>query len=56
MTCNCDVMFYFMIFCRDDKDMGVVLKFLDGEKRVKETVYGREYLIKAEVQQPNGNF
>lgn len=44
----------FLYFYRDDKDMGVVLKFLDGEKRVRETVYGREYLIKAEVQQPNG--
>uniref|UniRef100_A0A336MZN8 CSON009214 protein n=1 Tax=Culicoides sonorensis TaxID=179676 RepID=A0A336MZN8_CULSO len=43
-------------FSRDDKDMGVVLKFLDGEKRVRETVYGREYLIKAEVQQPNATY
>lgn len=43
-------------FSRDDKDMGVVLKFLDGDRRVRETVYGREYLIKAEVQQPNATF
>lgn len=36
--------------------MGVVLKFLDGDRRVRETVYGREYLIKAEVQQPNATY
>lgn len=36
--------------------MGVVLKFLDGDRRVRETVYGRPYLIKAEVQQPNATY
>lgn len=36
--------------------MGVVLKFLEGDRRVRETVYGRPYLIKAEVQQPNATY
>lgn len=47
---------FFLHLYRDDKDMGVVLKFLDGDRRVRETVYGREYLIKAEVQQPNTTY
>lgn len=40
-------------FNRDDNSV-VVLKFLDNQRRVRETVYGREYTIKAELTQPNG--
>lgn len=40
-------------FNRDDNSV-VVLKFLENQRRVRETVYGREYTIKAELTQPNG--
>lgn len=40
-------------FNRDDNSV-VVLKILDNQRRVRETVYGREYTIKAELNQPNG--
>ncbi|XP_055699659.1 uncharacterized protein LOC129799623 isoform X2 [Phlebotomus papatasi] len=40
-------------FARDD-NTHVALKFMDSsERRVRETVYGREYTIKAELTQPN---
>lgn len=37
-----------------DENSVVVLKFLENQRRVRETVYGREYSIKAELTQPNG--
>ncbi|XP_055298010.1 uncharacterized protein LOC129566261 isoform X2 [Sitodiplosis mosellana] len=40
-------------FNRDENSV-VVLKFLENQRRVRETVYGREYAIKAELTQPNG--
>lgn len=40
-------------FSRDDNSH-VQLKFLENQRRVRETVYGREYAIKAELTQPNG--
>jgi hypothetical protein len=33
-----------------------VIKFLENDRRVKETVYGRQYTVKAEVTQPNGTY
>lgn len=53
-------MFYFLfIFCvqidRDD-NAHVVLKFLQNDRRVRETVYGHEYKIRAEFTKPNGKF
>jgi hypothetical protein len=33
-----------------------VLKFFDEEKRVRELAYGRDYQLKAEVNQPNGTY
>lgn len=39
-----------------DENSHVVLKFLDNDKRVRETVYGRKYTIKAELTQPNGTY
>lgn len=40
-------------FGRDENSV-VVLKFLENQRRVRETIYGREYQIKAELTQPNG--
>uniref|UniRef100_A0A182NL86 ZP domain-containing protein n=1 Tax=Anopheles dirus TaxID=7168 RepID=A0A182NL86_9DIPT len=43
-------------FARDDSG-AVALKFLDSTgRRVRETVYNREYTIKAEVTNPNGTY
>ena len=33
-----------------------MLKFFDEEKRVRELAYGRDYQLKAEVNQPNGTY
>lgn len=45
------------VFCyvidRDD-NAHVILKFLEDERRVRETVQGREYRIRAEFTKPNG--
>lgn len=38
---------------RDENSL-VQLKFLENQRRVRETVYGREYTIKAELTHPNG--
>lgn len=38
---------------RDENSL-VQLKFLENDRRVRETVYGREYAIKAELTQSNG--
>lgn len=40
-------------FNRDENSV-VVLKFLENQRRVRETVYGRKYAIAAELTQPNG--
>ncbi|KAL9894131.1 uncharacterized protein LOC119638709 isoform X1 [Glossina fuscipes] len=40
-------------FGRDD-NAHVILKFLEDERRVRETVQGREYRIRAEFTKPNG--
>ncbi|TMW47453.1 hypothetical protein DOY81_007471 [Sarcophaga bullata] len=40
-------------FGRDD-NAHVVLKFLQNDRRVRETVYGHEYKIRAEFTKPNG--
>ncbi|XP_031625255.1 uncharacterized protein LOC116341958 isoform X2 [Contarinia nasturtii] len=40
-------------FNRDENSV-VVLKFLENQRRVRETVYGREYAVKVELTQPNG--
>lgn len=37
-----------------DENSHVVLKFFDEERRVRELAYGRDYQLKAEVNQPNG--
>lgn len=37
-----------------DENSHVVLKFFDDERRVRELAYGRDYQLKAEVNQPNG--
>lgn len=39
-----------------DENSHVVLKFFDEERRVRELAYGRDYQLKAEVNQPNGTF
>lgn len=39
-----------------DKDSYVALKFMENNRRVRETVYGREYTISAELTQPNGTY
>lgn len=41
------------IFNRDD-NTHVVLKLLENDHRVRETVYGREYKVRAEFTKPNG--
>lgn len=41
------------MFCSDD-NAHVVLKFLENDHRVRETVYGHEYKIRAEFTKPNG--
>lgn len=41
--------------CRDENSH-VVLKFFDEERRVRELAYGRDYQLKAEVNQPNGTY
>lgn len=40
-------------FARDDNSP-VALKFFDGDRRIQETVYGRQYTVKAEITHPNG--
>ncbi|XP_065372545.1 uncharacterized protein LOC135964280 isoform X1 [Calliphora vicina] len=40
-------------FGRDD-NAHVVLKFLQNDRRIRETVYGHEYKIRAEFTKPNG--
>ncbi|XP_075170263.1 uncharacterized protein LOC142242560 isoform X1 [Haematobia irritans] len=40
-------------FGRDD-NAHVALKFLQNDRRIRETVYGREYKIRAEFTKPNG--
>uniref|UniRef100_A0A1I8MDJ8 Uncharacterized protein n=1 Tax=Musca domestica TaxID=7370 RepID=A0A1I8MDJ8_MUSDO len=40
-------------FGRDD-NAHVILKFLQNDRRVRETVYGHEYKIRAEFTKPNG--
>lgn len=40
---------------RDDTSH-VQLKLLTGDRRVRETVYGREYAIRAELTHPNGTY
>ncbi|XP_011185842.1 uncharacterized protein LOC105214232 isoform X2 [Zeugodacus cucurbitae] len=40
-------------FGRDDNSH-VILKFLENDRRVRETVYGHEYKIRAELAKPNG--
>ncbi|XP_049303318.1 uncharacterized protein LOC105224589 isoform X2 [Bactrocera dorsalis] len=42
-------------FGRDDNSH-VILKFFDNERRVRETVYGHEYKIRAELTKPNGTY
>lgn len=32
----------------------MALKFFDGDRRIQETVYGRQYTVKAEITHPNG--
>lgn len=39
-----------------DENSHVALKFFDNDRRVRETVYGRQYTVKAEVTQPNGTY
>lgn len=39
-----------------DENSHVVLKFLENDKRVRETVYGRRYTIRAELKQPNNTY
>lgn len=46
-------LFLFRCLCRDENSH-VVLKFFDEERRVRELAYGRDYQLKAEVNQPNG--
>lgn len=48
----CDLIFL-LLSDRDDNSH-VVLKFFDEEHRVRELAYGRDYQLKAEVNQPNG--
>ncbi|CAD7092200.1 unnamed protein product [Hermetia illucens] len=40
-------------FARDENSH-VALKFFEKDRRVRETVYGREYTVRAELTQPNG--
>ncbi len=47
--------FFFLLIIRD-KDSYVALKFMENNRRVRETVYGREYTISAELTQPNGTY
>ncbi|CAD6993370.1 unnamed protein product [Ceratitis capitata] len=42
-------------FGRDDNSH-VILKFLENDRRVRETVYGHEYKIRAELTKPNGTY
>ncbi|XP_068156194.1 uncharacterized protein [Drosophila tropicalis] len=42
-------------FTRDD-NAHVVLKFLENDHRVRETVYGHEYKIRAEFSKPNDTY
>ncbi|KAH8267340.1 hypothetical protein KR018_011796, partial [Drosophila ironensis] len=42
-------------FARDD-NAHVVLKFLENDHRVRETVYGHEYKIRAEFSKPNDTY
>ncbi|XP_054727596.1 uncharacterized protein LOC129237133 isoform X2 [Anastrepha obliqua] len=42
-------------FGRDD-NAHVILKFLENDRRVRETVYGHEYKIRAELTKPNGTY
>ncbi|CAO1429499.1 unnamed protein product [Diamesa tonsa] len=39
-----------------DENSHVLLKFFDNERRVREVVFGRDYMVKAEVNQPNGTY
>uniref|UniRef100_A0A1A9WJQ4 ZP domain-containing protein n=1 Tax=Glossina brevipalpis TaxID=37001 RepID=A0A1A9WJQ4_9MUSC len=41
-------------FTRGDDNAHVLLKFLENDRRVRETVKGREYRIRAEFTKPNG--
>lgn len=48
--------FHFARFAvTSDDNAHVILKFLENDRRVRETVYGHEYKIRAELTKPNGN-
>lgn len=39
-----------------DENSNVIMKFTERDRRVRETVYGREYAIKVELTHPNGSY
>lgn len=49
-------MIFLINFFYRDENSHVALKFLENDRRVRETIYGREYQIKAEITQPNGKY
>lgn len=48
------IAFPFIVFFIRDDNSPVALKFFDGDRRIHETVYGRQYTVKAEITHPNG--
>lgn len=50
------IFFFFLSISFRDENSHVVLKFFDEEKRVRELAFGRDYQLKAEVNQPNGTY